>query len=157
VNKAKRKNVVKHAPLVKESELLKMKAKKKQQSQSSEVAPVKEEKKEEEEPVKRAPDVKEQEVIKVLELTPNEERDVKLKIYFKVYEEFLTIYQGNSDKQKKLCSLLNIPLNLEDPNESLKAIFKIAKAKLRSLIDFDGDLPIREKLNIEELKLESPF
>jgi hypothetical protein len=56
-----------------------------------------------------------------------------------------------------LCQLLNITLNPEDPNESLRAIFKRVKAKLRSLIDFDGDLPIRETLDIEELKLESPY
>jgi hypothetical protein len=52
---------------------------------------------------------------------------------------------------------LGIALNPEDPNESIKAIFKRAKARLRPLIDFDGDLPLRESLDIEELKLESPY
>jgi hypothetical protein len=55
---------------------------------------------------------------------------------------------------KPICTLLNITLNPEDPNESIKAIFKRAKARLRSLIDFDGDLPLREALDIDELKLE---
>jgi hypothetical protein len=58
---------------------------------------------------------------------------------------------------KPICSLLGIALNPEDPNESIKAIFKRAKARLRPLIDFDGDLPLRESLDIEELKLESPY
>lgn len=58
---------------------------------------------------------------------------------------------------KPICTLLNINLNPEDPNESIKAIFKRAKARLRSLIDFDGDLPLREALDIDELKLESPY
>lgn len=58
---------------------------------------------------------------------------------------------------KPICTLLNITLNPEDPNESIKAIFKRAKARLRSLIDFDGDLPLREALDIDELKLESPY
>lgn len=53
--------------------------------------------------------------------------------------------------------MLNIKFNPEDPNESLKAIFKRVKNKLRVLIDFDGDLPIREHLDIDELKLESPY
>lgn len=39
----------------------------------------------------------------------------------------------------------------------MKAIFKRVKAKLKNLIDFDGDLPIRESLDIGELKLESPY
>jgi hypothetical protein len=39
----------------------------------------------------------------------------------------------------------------------LKAIFRRVKNKLKNLIDFDGDLPIRETLTIEELKLESPY
>ena len=33
--------------------------------------------------------------IKYLEVTPNEERDLKQKIYMKVYEDFLQLYQGN--------------------------------------------------------------
>ena len=48
-------------------------------------------------------------------------------------------------------------MNPEDPNENLKAIFKRVRAKLRTIIDFDGDLPIRETLNLDELKLESPY
>jgi hypothetical protein len=39
----------------------------------------------------------------------------------------------------------------------LKAIFKRVKSKLKPLIDFDGDSPLREKLDIDELKLESPY
>ena len=39
----------------------------------------------------------------------------------------------------------------------MKAIFKRLKNKIKTLIDFDGDLPIRENLDIEELKLESPY
>jgi hypothetical protein len=31
------------------------------------------------------------------------------------------------------------------------------RSKLRTIIDFEEDLPISETLNIEELKLESPF
>ena len=58
---------------------------------------------------------------------------------------------------KPLCLLLNIYFNPEDPNESLKAIFKRVKNKLKPLIDFDGDMPIRENLDVEELKLESPY
>ena len=53
--------------------------------------------------------------------------------------------------------LLNIQFNPEDPNESLKAIFKRAKNKLRVLIDFDGDASLKEHLEISELKLESPY
>lgn len=52
---------------------------------------------------------------------------------------------------KPLCQLINIQFNSEDPNESLKAIFKRVKNRLKSVIDFDGDLPIREKLDISEL------
>ena len=74
-----------------------------------------------------------------------------------VYEEQMQRYQGNLDLVKPICTLLNITLNPEDPNESIKAIFKRAKARLRSLIDFDGDLPLREALDIDELKLESPY
>ena len=66
-------------------------------------------------------------------------------------------YQGNLDLVKPICTLLDITLNPEDPNVSIKAIFKRAKARLRSLIDFDGDLPLRESLDIDELKLESPY
>lgn len=58
---------------------------------------------------------------------------------------------------KPLCTLLNISFNSEDPNESLKAIFKRIKAKMQPLIDFDGDLPIKEKLDVSILKLESPY
>ena len=94
---------------------------------------------------------------KVLEVSQNEQKDIKHKIYMKVYEEFLQLYQGNQDKVKPLCQLLNLQFNSEDPNESLKAIFKRVKTKLKNLIDFDGDLPIRESLNIGELKLESPY
>lgn len=53
--------------------------------------------------------------------------------------------------------LLNIKFNAEDPNESLKAIFKRVKNKLKLLIDFDGEISLREHLDIEELKLESPY
>lgn len=53
--------------------------------------------------------------------------------------------------------MLNIVFNPEDPNESLKAIFKRVKNKLKPLIDFEGDNPLRETLDIEELKLESPY
>jgi hypothetical protein len=53
--------------------------------------------------------------------------------------------------------LFEISFNAEDPNESLKAIFKRVKNKLKVLIDFDGDLPIREQLDISDLKLESPY
>jgi hypothetical protein len=53
--------------------------------------------------------------------------------------------------------LLDIEYNIEDPNESLKAIFKRIKNKVKPLIDFDGDTPIREKIDLEELKLESPY
>ena len=52
---------------------------------------------------------------------------------------------------------MNIQFNPEDPNESLKAIFKRVKNKLKPLIDFEGNNPLREKLDIEELKLESPY
>jgi uncharacterized protein YxjI len=58
---------------------------------------------------------------------------------------------------KPLCMLLDIEYNIEDPNESLKAIFKRIKNKVKPLIDFDGDTPIREKIDLEELKLESPY
>ena len=92
-----------------------------------------------------------------MELSPNEEKDIKQKIYMSVYEEFLKIYQGNIERVKPLCQILGVTLNAEDPNETLKAIFKRVRAKLRSIIDFDGDLPIRETLDIEELKLESPY
>ena len=92
-----------------------------------------------------------------MELTPAEEKDAKSKIYMKVYEDFLQLYQGNQDRVKPLCSLLSVTFNSEDPNESLKGIFKKVKSKLRTLIDFDGDLPLRECLDIEELKLESPY
>lgn len=95
--------------------------------------------------------------IKYLEVTPNEERDLKQKIYMKVYEDFLQLYQGNQDRVKPLCQLINIQFNSEDPNESLKAIFKRVKTKLKALIDFDGELPIREKLDIGDLNLESPY
>ena len=74
-----------------------------------------------------------------------------------VYEEFLKIYQGNLERVKPLCSLLSVNLNPEDPNDTLKNIFKRVRAKLRNIIDFDGDLPIKEVLSIEELKLESPY
>jgi hypothetical protein len=53
--------------------------------------------------------------------------------------------------------LLNIQFNPEDPNESLKSIFKRVKNKLKILIDFEGDLPLKENLDIEELNLESPY
>jgi hypothetical protein len=74
-----------------------------------------------------------------------------------VYEEFLKIYQGNIERVKPLCQILGVSLNAEDPNETLKGIFKKVRSKLRTIIDFDGDLPIRETLNIDELKLESPY
>ena len=53
--------------------------------------------------------------------------------------------------------LLDIEFNPEDPNESLKAIFKRIKAKVSSIIDFDYDSRIKEKIDISELKLESPY
>ena len=56
-----------------------------------------------------------------------------------------------------MCLLLNLQFNPEDPNESLKAIFKRIKLRIKSLIDFDGDFPLRENLDVEELKLESPY
>lgn len=56
-----------------------------------------------------------------------------------------------------MCSLLNITFNPEDPNESLKAIFKRVKTKLKPLLDFDGELPIKQKLDLDILKLESPY
>jgi hypothetical protein len=43
---------------------------------------------------------------------------------------------------------MDIVFNPEDPNESLKAVFKRIKSKLKPLIDFDGDLPIKEVLDI---------
>lgn len=170
VNKAKRKNVVKMgAGKIKEADLLKMKkeaAEKKKAKKDEVKAPttealkVEEEKKEEEseEPMKKeAPEVPEKQAIKFLELSPAEEKDIKQKIYMSVYEEFLKIYQGNIERVKPLCQILGITLNPEDPNETLKAIFKRVRSKLRAIIDFEGDLPIRETLNIDELKLESPY
>jgi hypothetical protein len=53
--------------------------------------------------------------------------------------------------------LLDIEFNPEDPNESLKAIFKRIKSKVKTIIDFEGESPIREKIELEELKLESPY
>ena len=58
---------------------------------------------------------------------------------------------------KPLCQLFNITFNSEDPNESLRAIFKRVKSKLKPLIDFDGDLPLRQALDVQELKLQSPY
>ena len=107
--------------------------------------------------MKKEEPVQEKQTIKFLELTPNEEREIKQKIYMSVYEEFLKIYQGNIERVKPLCHILGVTLNPEDPNETLKAIFKRVRSKLRKIIDFDGDLPIREQLNIDELKLESPY
>ena len=163
VNKAKRKNVVKMgAGKIKEADLLKMKKAKKDEvkAPTTEALKVEEEKKEEEseEPMKKeAPEVPEKQAIKFLELSPAEEKDIKQKIYMSVYEEFLKIYQGNIERVKPLCQILGITLNPEDPNETLKAIFKRVRSKLRAIIDFEGDLPIRETLNIDELKLESPY
>jgi hypothetical protein len=73
-------------------------------------------------------------------LSKQEEQEIKNKIYNQVYEEFLQLYQGNQDRVKPLCLLLNIQFNPEDPNESLKAIFKRVKNKLKPLIDFDGPM-----------------
>jgi hypothetical protein len=170
VNKAKRKNVVKMgAGKIKEADLLKMKkeaAEKKKTKKEETKGPAaegikaEEEKKEEasEEPSKKeAPVAPEKPAIKFLELSPAEEKDIKQKIYMSVYEEFLKIYQGNIERVKPLCQILGITLNPEDPNETLKAIFKRVRSKLRAIIDFEGDLPIRETLNIDELNLESPY
>jgi hypothetical protein len=90
VNKAKRKNVVKMgAGKIKEADLLKMKkemdkkkSKKDEAKQASGGVPskaIEEEKKEEEseEPIKKEEHKVEKEEIKFLELTPNEERDIK--------------------------------------------------------------------------------
>lgn len=90
-------------------------------------------------------------------MSPIEEKEIKQKIYMKVYDNFLQLYQGNQDRVKPLCSLLNIQFNSEDPNESLKAIFKRVKSKMQPLIDFLGDAPLKEKLDISVLKLESPY
>lgn len=92
-----------------------------------------------------------------MKISKAEEREIKNKIYNTVYELFLSLYQGNQDRVKPLCMLLEIEFNPEDPNESLKAIFKRIKNKVKSIIDFDGDGPIREKIDIDELKLESPY
>lgn len=95
--------------------------------------------------------------IKLLQVSKSEEQEIKNKIYNKVYEDFLQLYQGNQDRVKPLCQLLNITFNPEDPNESLRTIFRRVKNKLKTLIDFEGDLPIKEKLDIEELSLYSPY
>ena len=111
VKKAKRKNVVKMgAGKMKDAELLKMKKEmEKKKAKGAPATPalkVEEEKKEEEkseEPMKKEAVVAEKPAIKFLELTPNEERDIKQKIYMNVYEEFLKIYQGNFERVKPLC------------------------------------------------------
>ena len=86
-----------------------------------------------------------------------EHMEIKSKIYQRKYEDFLQIYQGNIDRVKPLCLLLDLEFNPEDPNESLKAIFKRSKNKLQPIIDFDGDSPLRQTIDIEELKLQSPY
>lgn len=100
VNKNKRRGVVKKTGL-KDADLLKMKKdmeKKKAQAKeaSSKQAPQplvkEEEKKEEEEDVVKKVDEEKPvagEFDKVLDVTPAEEKDIKQKIYMKVYENFL--------------------------------------------------------------------
>eukprot|EP00347_Sterkiella_histriomuscorum_P020695 403336831 len=163
VKHAKRKNVVKMAAqkvdlskINKDKNNDKALKEKSQQEQAAKVNEVKEEAKKEEDK-KEAIDEQQPQKIKYLQLPKSEENDIKNKIYNKVYEEFLQFYQGNQDRVKPLCLLLNITFNAEDPNESLKAIFKRVKAKLITLIDFEGDIPLRETLDIEELNLQSPY
>ena len=165
VKHAKRKNVVKMAaPKLDLAKISKEKSYKEQEKlmkQKSAVG-VNEETKEEdssnqEDQVKVAEEKVESEKIKYLELPKAEETEIKNKIYNKVYEDFLQFYQGNQDRVKPLCLLLNIQFNAEDPNESLRAIFKRVKQKLQTLIDFDGDMALRETMTIEELNLESPY
>jgi len=96
-------------------------------------------------------------VSKFLDLPPAEESEIKNKIYNKVYEDFLGVYQGSQDKAMRLCQLLDIQFNPEDPNESLKAVFKRAKRKLRTVIDFDGPTPLNKVISVESLELKSPY
>lgn len=90
VKKSKRKNVKKTAPVPKAADLVKMKKemdkKKLTSKEPTQEAPKKEEANQEE-PVEPQ--------IKYLQLSPSELKDLKHKIYMKVYEDFLQLYQGN--------------------------------------------------------------
>ncbi|CDW79829.1 hect domain and rcc1-like domain-containing protein [Stylonychia lemnae] len=167
VKHAKRKTVVKMAAT--QVDIKKIQKDKDKKKQKDEQLKLEEKQKSEQELIKQqsnqAEDNKEKDAkaedgkikVKYLELYKQEENEIKNKIYNQVYEDFLQLYQGNQDRVKPLCLLFNIQFNPEDPNDSLKAIFKRLKNKIKTLIDFDGDLPIRESLDIEELKLESPY
>jgi hypothetical protein len=95
VHKSKRKNVIKmSAATMKEADLLKLKkgkAKKPtdEEAKKKEADSVHEEKSDE--PMKKevpaADQAEEKKEIKYLELSPNEERDAKQKIYMQVYDE----------------------------------------------------------------------
>ena len=56
-----------------------------------------------------------------------------------------------------LCSLLDIRFNNEDPNESLKMIFRKAKLRVKPVIDFLGDTPLLIKLDESQLKATNPY
>lgn len=52
-------------------------------------------------------------------------------------------------KLVNLCIFFGIELNVSDPNETMKTIFKKVKARLIKLIDFDeGAEPIARKLDL---------
>lgn len=52
---------------------------------------------------------------------------------------------------------MDIEYNAEDPNQSLKAIFKLVKERVQPLIDYDNNEPIKKKIDVAELDLQSPY
>lgn len=61
---------------------------------------------------------------------------MKKLVFEKVYDNYLSVYQGNAERCQLICQATSITYNSLEPADSLKEVFRSIEVALKPVLDF---------------------